>query len=436
VHPNAAKAVFRAPLERKNAAFPFGQQHVAPPATTARRPPALLSHDNKCLHLGVGVSLSVNNVLLSHGKSEHRKLDRSISEPAEKARPTQANSSRYKTELCRPFEESGSCKYGDKCQFAHGMHELRNLTRHPKYKTELCRTFHTTGFCPYGPRCHFIHNSEETKKTVISSLQAGFPVIRSHRIVGRSSTADVLMSSAGTGSLMNNSSGNHLNQQNQQSSSDLKGKSLSPQIRPKAMSVSDGSSMSVGRFSMGSSSIGSSGDLTPPSSPSGSPTSLGSFFAEEAFHSLSLGPAAAGGLHALHPSAGLFSFSPDFSGLFTGQQQQQVTRRASDSATKSGGSDGAGSDLPHHHAHDDQHQQQRVNGKRCSAPGMSSLSYPHPGVPSSPDDDSQDSDLEHMGLAGSSPDSCCGSPLDNQKQAIPRLPTFARFANNNSLESE
>lgn len=70
---------------------------------------------------------------------------------------------RYKTELCRPFEEAGECKYGDKCQFAHGMHELRNLQRHPKYKTELCRTFHSVGFCPYGPRCHFVHNAEEAR---------------------------------------------------------------------------------------------------------------------------------------------------------------------------------------------------------------------------------------------------------------------------------
>uniref|UniRef100_A0A6V7JG55 C3H1-type domain-containing protein n=1 Tax=Bracon brevicornis TaxID=1563983 RepID=A0A6V7JG55_9HYME len=84
---------------------------------------------------------------------QHRKLDRSVSEPT----------SRYKTELCRPFEESGACKYGDKCQFAHGFSELRNLARHPKYKTELCRTFHTIGFCPYGPRCHFIHNFEEAR---------------------------------------------------------------------------------------------------------------------------------------------------------------------------------------------------------------------------------------------------------------------------------
>ncbi|KAJ0064058.1 hypothetical protein NL108_017846, partial [Boleophthalmus pectinirostris] len=70
-------------------------------------------------------------------------------------------SPRYKTELCRTFQESGACKYGAKCQFAHGPQELRGLSRHPKYKTEPCRTFHTIGFCPYGARCHFIHNADE-----------------------------------------------------------------------------------------------------------------------------------------------------------------------------------------------------------------------------------------------------------------------------------
>lgn len=93
---------------------------------------------------------------------QHRKLDRSSSEPT----------TRYKTELCRPYEESGVCKYGDKCQFAHGCNELRNLDRHPKYKTELCRTFHKTGFCPYGPRCHFVHNIEEAR---IDKFNSGSP---------------------------------------------------------------------------------------------------------------------------------------------------------------------------------------------------------------------------------------------------------------------
>ena len=65
----------------------------------------------------------------------------------------------YKTELCRSWEEKGTCRYGTKCQFAHGEEELRKVARHPKvrssflnwvstyvlnryidqYKTEICR---------------------------------------------------------------------------------------------------------------------------------------------------------------------------------------------------------------------------------------------------------------------------------------------------------
>jgi len=80
------------------------------------------------------------------------------------------NPARYKTELCRQFEEHGSCRYGDKCQFAHGAGELRSLVRHPKYKTEMCRTFHTTGFCPYGLRCHFIHNDDERRVSTVAGI--------------------------------------------------------------------------------------------------------------------------------------------------------------------------------------------------------------------------------------------------------------------------
>jgi hypothetical protein len=68
------------------------------------------------------------------------------------------NQSLYKTELCRSYQEHGSCRYGNKCQFAHGKTELRPVLRHPKYKTEICKTFHILGTCPYGTRCRFIHN--------------------------------------------------------------------------------------------------------------------------------------------------------------------------------------------------------------------------------------------------------------------------------------
>lgn len=63
----------------------------------------------------------------------------------------------YKTELCRTFEETGYCRYGTKCQFAHDRSELRIIPRHPRYKTEICRTFWEHGNCPYGKRCCFIH---------------------------------------------------------------------------------------------------------------------------------------------------------------------------------------------------------------------------------------------------------------------------------------
>lgn len=69
----------------------------------------------------------------------------------------------YKTELCRSFVETGSCRYGSKCQFAHGRKELRPVLRHPKYKTEICKTFHTIGTCPYGTRCRFIHKRPDAE---------------------------------------------------------------------------------------------------------------------------------------------------------------------------------------------------------------------------------------------------------------------------------
>lgn len=108
---------------------------------------------------------------------ENKFRDRAFSESADRGvlQPkagSQINSTRYKTELCRPFEENGSCKYGEKCQFAHGYHELRSLSRHPKYKTEPCRTFHTIGFCPYGPRCHFIHNADERRPAPATNANA------------------------------------------------------------------------------------------------------------------------------------------------------------------------------------------------------------------------------------------------------------------------
>ena len=151
--------------------------------------------------MSMGSPSSTSSMISSLGGSmpsspvDYRKqLDRSVSEPVgtesrskdvvskqdmvNKTNQTNINSSRYKTELCRPFEENGYCKYGDKCQFAHGSQELRSLNRHPKYKTELCRTYHTIGFCPYGPRCHFIHNDEERRLAQQNQQQAALQSLK------------------------------------------------------------------------------------------------------------------------------------------------------------------------------------------------------------------------------------------------------------------
>lgn len=136
---------------------------------------------------------------------QHRKLDRSVSEPT----------SRYKTELCRPYEENGSCKYGDKCQFAHGYGELRNLARHPKYKTELCRTFHTIGFCPYGPRCHFIHNFEEARihnQKVSAQLGSTQPnILNLNPLMSAAAAAAAAAAATSNNNTVNNNNVNNVN---------------------------------------------------------------------------------------------------------------------------------------------------------------------------------------------------------------------------------
>lgn len=112
----------------------------------------------------------------------------------------------YKTELCKKFESSGQCPYGVKCQFAHGLEDLRPRipmtttaedtvpqsfgllklrtsedeiipsfspsegpltpggTCDPElYKTELCRSFNRTGYCRYGLKCQFAHGIQELR---------------------------------------------------------------------------------------------------------------------------------------------------------------------------------------------------------------------------------------------------------------------------------
>lgn len=80
---------------------------------------------------------------------------------------------RYKTELCRFFDEQGSCKFGRSCVFAHGKEELRKpLNCHPRHKTVKCKAFHGEGFCSFGPRCSFLHTKPDLGK-MLKKLEYG-----------------------------------------------------------------------------------------------------------------------------------------------------------------------------------------------------------------------------------------------------------------------
>jgi tristetraprolin len=62
--------------------------------------------------------------------------------------------------MCKSFVELGTCKFGDRCQFAHAKEELRNVPRPEKYKTRKCKKFFEEGICPYGSRCSFLHSDK------------------------------------------------------------------------------------------------------------------------------------------------------------------------------------------------------------------------------------------------------------------------------------
>uniref|UniRef100_A0A5B6YYC1 C3H1-type domain-containing protein n=1 Tax=Davidia involucrata TaxID=16924 RepID=A0A5B6YYC1_DAVIN len=78
----------------------------------------------------------------------------------------------YKTEICRPWEDSGSCRYGSKCQFAHGKEELRPSRFHNKNKSETCKSFTSLGSCTYGAKCRFVHHQVMTAPPLIEPAAA------------------------------------------------------------------------------------------------------------------------------------------------------------------------------------------------------------------------------------------------------------------------
>ena len=83
---------------------------------------------------------------------------------------------KYKTSLCKHYNTTQGCSYGDKCQFAHGPEELRLNSGQPmnfvnpmsmnqnmdkiqnnilNYKIAKCRNWEKHKSCKYGKKCTF-----------------------------------------------------------------------------------------------------------------------------------------------------------------------------------------------------------------------------------------------------------------------------------------
>ena len=91
------------------------------------------------------------------GNNERHAAMAPPSDPNAHTPPSFTKNVLYKTEMCKKFVSTGSCRYGAKCQFAHGPEELRCISRHPLYQTSPCKTFELTGYCAFGNRCRFVH---------------------------------------------------------------------------------------------------------------------------------------------------------------------------------------------------------------------------------------------------------------------------------------
>lgn len=108
-------------------------------------------------------------------------MNSSINLSNKKVLPLQkVDKTKYKTEMCKNWIEVGTCRYGNKCQFAHGEQEMiaKLAPINAKYKSKTCTTFIEKLFCPYGKRCLFRHEDrtlEEVKQLYYSIKIQFFP---------------------------------------------------------------------------------------------------------------------------------------------------------------------------------------------------------------------------------------------------------------------
>lgn len=80
------------------------------------------------------------------------------------SRPQKAEPSETRNGICRQFQKTGSCTYGDDCKFLHDEDSLdinRNSDKPSLDRKGICKLFQKTGSCKFGNDCKFLHDEEK-----------------------------------------------------------------------------------------------------------------------------------------------------------------------------------------------------------------------------------------------------------------------------------
>ena len=107
-----------------------------------------------------------------------------------------ANNIRYKTALCRHFDTPQGCSYGEKCQFAHGINELKQIDKNMmaqnpmqamdnkqknilNYKIVKCKNWEKDKSCKYGAHCTFAHGDADLRNKAdnLYQMNNSFPMM-------------------------------------------------------------------------------------------------------------------------------------------------------------------------------------------------------------------------------------------------------------------
>lgn len=111
------------------------------------------------------------------------------SPPPQNLRGDPFRSAKVKTELCRHYNTEKGCPFGNKCNYAHGEHELKftklldleraGLIDIEVFRTHPCITWLSTGTCPFDQRCIGIHDPRVRKRDGVAWLSHAETVINS-----------------------------------------------------------------------------------------------------------------------------------------------------------------------------------------------------------------------------------------------------------------